>query len=175
MFCCCRGMGHQERQHTVHDGLHYFCTWTQGQSTNPWQFVQPKTPGSEEWKRRFLFICFVTRNALYCQPISFWSCCVWQFFDTEINAGAHDMSTQRHKQTQNTLWLHLGSASATTAIIYAEWPRAVITGSPSASISVTSRFSLTLLLSLLRLLSNDIWPREGTQHPGKLKPLKDSS
>lgn len=35
MFCCCRGMGHQERQHTVHDGLHYFCTWTQGQSNKP--------------------------------------------------------------------------------------------------------------------------------------------
>lgn len=78
-----------------------------------------------------------------------------------------------HKQTnKQTKILYLVSASASTTIIYVEWPRVVITGSPSANISVTSPLSL---LTRLQLLSNDIWPREGTQQPGKPKLLKDSS
>lgn len=90
-----------------------------------------------------------------------------------------------HRDKRRCLWqchhknklfpLHLGSTSASTTIIYAEWPRAVITGSLSGSISVTSSLYVsllsalsrththTLLPSLLRLLGNDIWPREGTE------------
>lgn len=59
----------------------------------------------------------------------------------EINAGTRDNVTTKKKKKKK-FPPHLGSASASTTIIYAEWPKAEITGSPSASISVTHSFSL---------------------------------
>lgn len=100
----------------------------------------------------------------------FWSHYVLYFLMGK-NASICD-GVSPHREKKKLFLLRLGTASASTAIIYAQWPRAVITGSPSASISVTLSLcsslylSRSLLLSLLQLLNNDIMA-EGRDTAGK--------
>ena len=147
--------------------------------TNWWQFIHPQTPRSQEWKWQFLFILWVTKNVLDCLLISLhlailWhrdKCrCLWQCHHTKKKP------TTNKQHFPTTSWLSFSVNNYNLCRVAKSsnhW--LTIRKHFCHLLSLSPRLSLARSLTPLQLLSNDIWPREGTQQPGKLKPLKDSS
>lgn len=90
--------------------------------------------------------------------------------DTEIEAGAHDNVTTKKQLSPSWLSFSVNNYNLCR-----------VAKSSNHWLAINKHFchllkhSLAPSLTLLRLLSNDIWPREVTQQPGKLKPLKELS
>lgn len=168
-------MGHRERQRTTDDGLHHFCAYTQGHSNKPVTVYSTKDSRLAGMKVTVSFYLLSDKERTLLAAdfllISLHLAIFWH------RAGARDMSPRENKAKQKQNFPTAPRLSSG----FNDYILCRVAESSNHWLTISEHFchllspSLTLLLSLLQLLSNDIWPREATQQPGKLKPLKDSS
>lgn len=130
---------------------------------NPWHTIQPKVLGSQGLE--FFFFFWVAKTEIVLQHIPLISLHLVIFWHRQMQVPVTFYHTHKNKKNLShyTKSCHLSRGS-----------RAVIIGSQLPGISLCLPHTY-FPFSLLHLLNNDIWPREGTQQPRKLKPLKDSS